>query len=75
LIDEFLDTSVSEPEQRLRGQLQPYLDFIRGRARGEEPTPAQFMRRFIQNHGDYAQNSVMSDIICYDMLLEIADME
>lgn len=71
LVQRFLDT-LPPDEQRLRESLRPYLDFISKRASGEEHTPAQSMRRFIRAHEEYAQNSVVTDGICYDMLLEFA---
>jgi glutamate--cysteine ligase catalytic subunit len=74
LIEELLANSESHLEQQLRTELEPYLDFISKRACGEEPTPAQWMRQFIRRHGDYRHDSVLTDIICYDMLLHIADM-
>jgi glutamate--cysteine ligase catalytic subunit len=75
MVEEFLDKSELNSKEKSRPGVQSYLDFIRKRASGEEPTPAQWMRRFIQSHGDYAENSVVTDVICYDMLLEIAELE
>lgn len=49
-----------------------YLDFVRQRATGEEPTPAAWMRRFVQKHPSYKKDSVVGPYICYDMLREMA---
>jgi glutamate--cysteine ligase catalytic subunit len=58
-----------------KAELQSYLDLTSCRVRGEEPTPAQWMRRFIVEHADYKKNSVVPDSTCYDMLTAIAKME
>ena len=35
---------------------------------GEIPTTSRWMRDFVQNHSDYKQDSVVSDVINYDLL-------
>lgn len=48
-----------------------YLDFIHKRATGEILTGASWMRRFVMNHPAYKHDSVVSDTIAYDMLLQL----
>merc|ERR1712032_1249997 len=49
-------------------RIRQYLDFIRGRSTGELMTPAIWMRRFVQGHPEYKQDSVVSPSIAYDLL-------
>lgn len=35
---------------------------------GELMTTARWMREFVQSHPDYKQDSVVSDLICYDLM-------
>jgi glutamate--cysteine ligase catalytic subunit len=72
LVRYYLDYSkmpVSEQER-----ISPYLDVIRKRASGEMPTPASWMREFVRQHGDYRQDSYVSESVCYDMMKEILRM-
>lgn len=48
--------------------IQNYLKLIAKRASGAEPTIAQNIRSFVTQHPDYKQDSVVSDIINYDLL-------
>ncbi|EXJ60452.1 hypothetical protein A1O7_04605 [Cladophialophora yegresii CBS 114405] len=51
-----------------------YLDVIRDRASGKTPTPATWMRRFVQTHEDYHRDSVVSGRTCYDLMCCIRDL-
>ncbi|ETI24711.1 hypothetical protein G647_04080 [Cladophialophora carrionii CBS 160.54] len=55
-------------------QLLKYLAMIRNRASGKIPTPATWMRRFVQIHKDYRQDSVVSESTCYDLMCCIRDL-
>jgi glutamate--cysteine ligase catalytic subunit len=57
-----------------QAQIAPYLDFIRKRASGENPTPASWMREFVRTHPNYQQDSYVSESVCYDMMQEIVRM-
>ncbi|CAB4065318.1 GCLC [Lepeophtheirus salmonis] len=48
-----------------------YLHFIERRASTELITNAKFIREFILDHPDYKQDSVISERINYDLLIEI----
>ena len=48
-----------------------YLDFIHKRATGEILTGASWMRQFVMKHPAYKQDSVVSEEIAYDMLLQL----
>lgn len=40
-------------------------------AKGELLTTAQWIRRFVESHRDYKRDSVVGEIICYDLLRKI----
>ncbi|KIW68734.1 hypothetical protein PV04_04658 [Phialophora macrospora] len=56
-------------------QLFKYLDMIGARAAGTLPTPATWMRQFVQRHERYSRDSVVSERICYDLMCAIRDLE
>lgn len=41
------------------------------RASGELKTTATWMREFVQNHPDYKQDSVVSEVIAHDLVMEM----
>lgn len=41
------------------------------RASGELKTTATWMREFVQNHPEYKQDSVVSEIIAHDLVMEL----
>lgn len=51
--------------------LSQYLNLISKRASGELLTTAQWIRRFVESHRDYKRDSVVGEIICYDLLRKI----
>jgi glutamate--cysteine ligase catalytic subunit len=46
-----------------------YLEHIRKRALGEIDTPATWIRKFVTSHPLYKHDSVVSDEICYDLVV------
>nr|ACC86274.1 glutamate-cysteine ligase catalytic subunit [Exaiptasia diaphana] len=51
-----------------RCTISQYLKLIQKRASGELMTTARWMREFVHKHPDYKQDSVVSDLICYDLM-------
>ncbi|KAK3929047.1 Glutamate--cysteine ligase catalytic subunit [Frankliniella fusca] len=51
--------------------IQQYLKLIQRRASGQLLTLAGWMRGFVRNHEDYKQDSLVSDLINYDLLMEL----
>nr|CAD7410299.1 unnamed protein product [Timema cristinae] len=51
--------------------IQQYLKLIQRRAAGDLHTTASWIRDFVQTHPDYKQDSVVSDLINYDLLSRI----
>lgn len=70
IVRQFLQShyNMSEDEHTA---LSAYLDRVSDRASGKNPTPAQWMRKFIAGHEDYKQDGHVSGEICYDMMKEI----
>ncbi|KAJ5288065.1 Glutamate-cysteine ligase catalytic subunit [Penicillium angulare] len=66
---EYVGVPMEEQEQIAR-----YLNLIRDRARGRNPTPATWIREFIGNHKDYAEDSYISEKVCYDMMRTIIQL-
>jgi len=50
-------------------RMTKYLDFIEKRATGQLVTPATWIRNFIRGHEDYKLDSVVTDVIAYDLLV------
>ena len=48
-------------------KIDKYLDLIAGRASGRYETTAQWIRNFVRSHPDYKQDSVVSELINYDL--------
>uniref|UniRef100_A0A1X7UMB8 Glutamate--cysteine ligase n=1 Tax=Amphimedon queenslandica TaxID=400682 RepID=A0A1X7UMB8_AMPQE len=57
-----------------RCTVMQYLRFISKRASGELPTAATWMRQFVLSHPDYKHDSVVSEIINYDLISKIRDI-
>lgn len=54
--------------------LDVYLNFISKRAKGEFITNAKYIRNFIQNHPKYNFDSVVSEEINYDLLVNLNEI-
>ena len=52
-------------------RLQLYLDLVAARARGTLPTPACWIRSRLLGHADYRQDSVVSEKMAADLVLDI----
>ncbi|KAG5897515.1 hypothetical protein JTB14_030012 [Gonioctena quinquepunctata] len=55
--------------------IQQYLKFIQQKASGELLTTASWMRKFVTEHPDYRQDSVVSEKINYDLLRTLRDIQ
>lgn len=64
----YLRYSKASTEQQMK--LEPYL--VSGRASGEYPTPASWMRSLVRGHGGYKGDIVVNEEVCYDFLTEIS---
>lgn len=69
LIRAYLDIIKVDPETATI--LNIYLDLISARARGELPTPARWIRNFVEAHPEYKQDSVVSASIEADLIDKI----
>jgi glutamate--cysteine ligase catalytic subunit len=65
LINSYLDSIDLDIETRCA--IQKYLNFVSARASGRLITCAAWMRRFVQQHPAYKQDSVVSQEINYDL--------
>ena len=54
-----------------RSTLDRYLNFISKRASGENKTNARWIREFISSHPKYNCDSVVTEEINYDLLVEL----
>jgi DNA-binding ferritin-like protein (Dps family) len=50
-------------------RLHAYLDFIEKRSTGELVTAATWIRKFVRSHPDYKNDSYISDMIAYDLMI------
>ncbi|KAF8904414.1 glutamate-cysteine ligase catalytic subunit [Gymnopilus junonius] len=73
LVDAYLDTLDLEPPHKER--IQKYLDLIRRRSDGRLLTAAAWIRNFVTSHTDYKKDSVVSQIINYDLLVAVDEIE
>lgn len=88
MVDAYLDTLDIEPPHMER--IQKYLDLIRRRSDGQPffqslymitdwktgrlLTAATWIRNFVTSHPDYKNDSVVSQIINYDLLVAVDEM-
>jgi glutamate--cysteine ligase catalytic subunit len=69
-INDYLDTLVNmKPETRLL--IENYLKVFEYRASGKLPTPASWMRQFVDRHPMYTHDSRINDEINYDLINKI----
>ncbi|KAF9567957.1 glutamate-cysteine ligase catalytic subunit [Agrocybe pediades] len=73
LVDAYLDTLDIEPQHMEK--IQEYLDLIRRRSDGRLLTPATWIRNFVTSHPDYKKDSVVSQVINYDLLKAVDEIE
>jgi glutamate--cysteine ligase catalytic subunit len=72
LIEQYLDQM--EVDYDTRAQINCYLCLIRKRANGSLPSTATYLRDFVTSHPDYAQDSIVSDSIAYDLLRRVDEI-
>ena len=66
LVESYLNSVNIDVETRC--ELARYLDLIRKRANGTLMTPAKWIRRFVANHKEYQQDSIVTTGITYDLV-------
>jgi len=72
LVYEYVDTL--DVDDAKRSRLFEYLDFVRKRSTGKLQTPATWIRNFVRSHPAYKFDSVVSEEINYDLLMEVDEM-
>ncbi|KAH7644615.1 glutamate-cysteine ligase-like protein [Dermatophagoides farinae] len=73
LLNFYLDSVEIDAETRCK--LNLYLRLISSRAKGELPTAAQLIRRFVIGHNDYHNDSRVSSRIAYDLLQQLNQLQ
>ncbi|CAG2242989.1 GCLC [Mytilus edulis] len=68
LIKTYLESKCEETDDETNYLTNSYLKLISDRASGAEPTTANFIRNFVTTHPYYQQDSIVSDIINYELL-------
>lgn len=66
LVESYLNSMNVDVETRC--ELARYLDLIRKRADGTLWTAAKWIRNFVRNHPEYQKDSVVNEIINYDLV-------
>lgn len=61
----------TEQDADVHSTANRYLRLVADRASGRLPTPAEWIRRFIRRHADYKQDSIVTDLIQYDLLVAV----
>jgi glutamate--cysteine ligase catalytic subunit len=72
LIWAYLDVIGIDPESR--SVVEDYLDLIIQRAKGTLPTPASWMRSFIDKHPQYKHDSIIPDAVARDLVETICSL-
>ncbi|CDK24546.1 unnamed protein product [Kuraishia capsulata CBS 1993] len=68
LVETFVDDTFGKTENVDElAQIKTYLKFISFRSAGKIPSTAAFIRNFVVSHEDYKHDSVVSDLITYDL--------
>mmetsp|Transcript_14502 Transcript_14502/g.38788 ORF Transcript_14502/g.38788 Transcript_14502/m.38788 type:complete len:728 (+) Transcript_14502:137-2320(+) len=65
---------IKVPEET-KNKLFMYLDFISARASGKLLTLASWIRKFVEEHPEYAKDSRVSDRINYDLITALHEIE
>lgn len=73
IVDSYLTSIDIDVESRTK--LNTYLDFIRQRADGSNPTPARRIREFVAKHPEYKHDSKVPPPVVYDLMKIVASME
>jgi len=73
LVDAYLNTLEIDLDNMKK--IQSYLELVRRRSNGTLLTPATWIRNFVQSHPDYQKDSVVSQVINYDLLLAVDEIE
>ncbi|XP_029652730.2 glutamate--cysteine ligase catalytic subunit-like [Octopus sinensis] len=68
LIHKYLDHV--DYDSSKRPKIMQYLKFLSDKAAGKIMTMAQWTRQFVRNHEDYKNDSVVSERIAYDFMME-----
>lgn len=69
-IKEYLDIDDSLTAEEKKDCLN-YLKLIEMRANGKKMTPASWIRKFVKEHSDYLNDSIVNEKINYDLLVNI----
>ncbi|PWY92123.1 glutamate-cysteine ligase Gcs1 [Aspergillus heteromorphus CBS 117.55] len=72
LVESYLNSVNVDVETRC--SLASYLELIRKRANGTLWTGAKWIREFVASHPGYKQDSVVSEEICYDLVMAVDEM-
>ena len=72
LIYAYLD--IIECDISVRMKIETYCDFLGMRASGTLLTTASWMRNFVLKHPSYKHDSVVTDEIAYDLLIQCKDV-
>ncbi|KAJ2459148.1 glutamate--cysteine ligase, partial [Coemansia sp. RSA 2322] len=72
VVQMYLDTIALDAA--VRGKIDKYIAFIRGRADGSIMTAAAWMRSFVRSHPAYALDSVVTSGINYDLVTALDDI-
>lgn len=73
LVWAYIDTLDVQGEEL--SKIHSYLNLIRRRANGSLQTPATWIRNFVRSHPSYAQDSVVTQEMNYDLIVAIDEIE
>ena len=61
-------------DSETKEKVASYMDFIAKRASGELITPATWIRNFVTTHPDYKKDSLVSELIAYDLMMTVNEI-
>ena len=74
LVRRYVEEEYGDADVHSRQRLYEYLALVEGRASGHVETPARWMRRFITQHEDYHQDSVVGERIGWDLMNKLREV-
>lgn len=74
LVEKYLNETDEELTKETREKFDSYLELIAGRASGEIPTDAQWIRNFVLNHPSYKHDSIINEEINYDLVKAVEEL-
>jgi len=73
MMEDFVSKYIDTEEEK--SYYRKHLEFIKLRGKGKLCTDAKYIRNFVLNHNEYKQDSIVSELISYDLVNHLLDIQ